>query len=251
MALGADDVEAGKADHLVVLGVGQTLEVLKDPLVVALGDAVEGVEMEEIGELFVLDEAFFALRQAFGFLLGQALLPRHEFGIPAEENVGAAAGHVGRDGHRGSPARLRDDFRFLRVVLRVQDDVFVEVAAGGGAALQAPPIEHRRQLLGLLDRHGADEDRAALRVLVDDLGDERVPFLALGPVNEVGILDAGQRAVGRNNDDVEVVDLGELFRLGIGGAGHARELLVFAEVVLEGHGRERLVFALDLDFRMP
>ena len=46
--------------------------------------------------------------------------------------------------------------------------------------------------------------------------------------------------------DVEVVDLGELRRLGFGGAGHARQLLVLAEVVLEGDGGERLVLALDL-----
>ena len=53
-------------------------------------------------------------------------------------------------------------------------------------------------------------------------------------------------AVGRDDDDVELVDLGELFGLGLGRAGHARELLVLAEVVLEGDGRERLVLALDL-----
>ena len=57
------------------------------------------------------------------------------------------------------------------------------------------------------------------------------------------------RRIGRlvgNDHDVEVVDLGELGRFGLGRAGHARELLVHAEVVLEGDGRERLVLALDL-----
>ncbi len=56
-----------------------------------------------------------------------------------------------------------------------------------------------------------------------------------------------QLAVGRDDHDVELVDLGELFGLGVGRAGHAGELLVLAEVVLEGDGRERLVLALDLD----
>ena len=56
-----------------------------------------------------------------------------------------------------------------------------------------------------------------------------------------------RRTVGWNDDDVEVVDLGEFFRFGVGGAGHAGQLLVLAEVVLEGDGRERLVLALDLD----
>ena len=144
-------------------------------------------------------------------------------------------------------AGLRDELGFLRVVLRVQHDVLVGAAAGRRAALQAAPVEHRRQLLGLLDRDGADEHRPALRVLVDDLGDDRVPLLRLGPVDEIGVLDAAQRPVRRDDDDVELVDLGELFGLGVGRAGHAGELLVLAEVVLEGDGRERLVLALDLD----
>ena len=49
------------------------------------------------------------------------------------------------------------------------------------------------------------------------------------------------------DDDVELVDLVELGGLGVGGAGHARELLVEAEVVLQGDRREGLVLALDLD----
>ena len=57
----------------------------------------------------------------------------------------------------------------------------------------------------------------------------------------------GQRAVGRNRHHVELVDLRELLRFGIGRAGHAGELLVHAEVVLEGDGGQRLVLALDLD----
>ena len=52
--------------------------------------------------------------------------------------------------------------------------------------------------------------------------------------------------VGGDDHHVEVVDLRELLRLGVGGAGHARELGVHAEVVLEGDGGERLVLGLDL-----
>ena len=46
---------------------------------------------------------------------------------------------------------------------------------------------------------------------------------------------------------VEVVDLLELDRFGVRRAGHAGELLVHAEIVLEGDRRERLVLAFDLD----
>jgi hypothetical protein len=54
-------------------------------------------------------------------------------------------------------------------------------------------------------------------------------------------------AVGGDHGDVELVDLLELGRFGFRRAGHAGQLLVHAEVVLEGDGGERLVLALDLD----
>ena len=118
-------------------------------------------------------------------------------------------------------AGLRDELGFLRVILRVEHHVLVGAAAGRRAALQAAPVEQRRQLFGLLDRHRADQHRPALLVLLEDLGDDRVPLFRLGPIDEIGILDAAQRPVGRDDHDVELVDLGELFGLGVGRAGHA------------------------------
>ncbi len=197
--------------------------------------------------LLIVDEALFALRQPFGDLLGEALLPRHELGIAAKQDVRPAAGHVRGDGDGALSAGLCDDLGFLRVVLRVEHDVLVESATGGRPALESAPVEHGRDTFGLLDRNGADEHRPSLLVLLDDLGDDGVPFLAFGAIDEIGILDAGERPVRRNDDDVEIVDLGELFGLGVGRAGHAGELLVLAKVVLERDRGERLVLALDLD----
>ena len=55
------------------------------------------------------------------------------------------------------------------------------------------------------------------------------------------------RPVGGDHRDVELVDLLELGGFRFRRAGHAGQLLVHAEVVLEGDGGERLVLALDLD----
>ena len=50
----------------------------------------------------------------------------------------------------------------------------------------------------------------------------------------------------RHDDHVEVVDLLELLALGPRRTGHARQLFVHAEVVLEGDARQRHVLALDV-----
>ena len=55
------------------------------------------------------------------------------------------------------------------------------------------------------------------------------------------------RLVRRDLRDLELVDLVELLRLGRGGPGHARELGVHAEVVLDRDRRERTGLALDLE----
>ncbi len=236
VALGRDDVEAADRDDLVVLGVGLPLQRREDPLVRRARHAIEVVEVEEVDELLVVDELLLALRQPLGDLLGQRLLPRHELGVAAEQDVGAAAGHVGRDRDRVLAPGLGDNLRFLRVVLRVEDDV-----------LDAAELQLLGEPLGLLDRDRADEHRPSLLLFLDDVGDDRLELLALRAVDRVGLFDAAQQAVGRRDHDVELVDLVELVRFGVRRAGHAAQLRVLAEVVLEGDGGERLVLPLDLD----
>ena len=69
-------------------------------------------------------------RAAGGGCLGDPVL-QPVLGVAAELDVGAAAGHVGRDRYRAGYARLRDDVGFLLVVARVQHLVRdrVDVAA--------------------------------------------------------------------------------------------------------------------------
>ncbi len=61
---------------------------------------------------------------------------------------------------------------------------------------------------------------------------------------------ADHRLVGRDHRHVQLVDLLEFGGFGFRRAGHAGQLLVHAEVVLEGDGGQRLVLALDLA-RLP
>ena len=104
----------------------------------------------------------------------------------------------------------------------------------------------RDELLRLLDRDGADEHRLALLVALGDVVDRGVVLRVLGLVDEVGVVGADHRLVGRDRHDVQVVGVRELAGLGVRGAGHARELVVHAEVVLERDRREGLVLLLDV-----
>ena len=80
------------------------------------------------------------------------LLRDAHVGVAAELDVGAAAGHVGGDGDGARHAGLGDDVGLLLVVAGVQH---LEV-------LEALLAQALGELLGLLDRGGADQDRLAL-----------------------------------------------------------------------------------------
>ena len=109
-----------------------------------------------------------------------------------------------------------------------------------------PALLHElAELLGLLDGDGAHEDRPALLLELLDLVDQGVELGLLVEVDEVGLVLADHRAVGRDRDDLELVDLVELLGLGHRRAGHAGELVVQAEVVLERDRGHRHALALD------
>ena len=113
--------------------------------------------------------------------------------------------------------------------------------------LDPGPSEHFGELLVLLDGDGPHQHRLALRVELLDLLEDGLEFLPLGPVDHVRVVRADHGLVGGDDHDVQLVDLLELRRLGVGRSGHAGQLLVHAEVVLEGDGGQGLVFVLDLD----
>ncbi|PSK61598.1 hypothetical protein B0E53_06501 [Micromonospora sp. MH33] len=239
-------VEAGLAR--VTLPAGPTAELVVDPArLVALG--TQHVEATGGGDLLRLDVAgLLPLRQDLLHRLGVLLrlLDRveaalaefvggQELGVAAEQDVRTAAGHVGGDGDRALAPGLGDDLRLLGVELRVQHGV-----------RDAPAAQQLGEDLGVLHRDGADQHRLALLVPLGDVLDDGVELGLLGLVDDVRPVEADHRPVRRDGHDADLVDLVELTRLGLGGTGHAGELLVEAEVVLEGDGGQGLVLLLDL-----
>ncbi len=81
--------------------------------------------------------------------------------------------------------------------------------------------EQVRQALGLLDRHGADEDWLASLESLGDVVDDRVELGLLGLVDEVALVGARHGLVRRDRHDRELVGGGELGCLGDRRAGHA------------------------------
>ncbi len=101
--------------------------------------------------------------------------------------------------------------------------------------------------LGDLDRDRAHEHRLAGGVARLDLPGDRRPLALLGLVDLVVAVLADHRHVGRDLDDRQLVDLHELGGLSEGRSGHAGELVVHPEVVLQRDRGQRLVLLLDAD----
>ncbi len=163
MALCADDVQSTGSDDSLVVLVADALGVRQGRVVgrfVHLG-RVEALPVEH--------------------LRGQS------GGVAAEQDVGAAAGHVGGDGDGAGPTCLGHDRGLLLVELGVEHLV-----------LDAAALEHLGQPLGLLDRDGADQDRAARFVHVDDLVDQGHELAVLVAEDEVRVVVADHGPVGRD-----------------------------------------------------
>ncbi len=79
----------------------------------------------------------------------------------------------------------------------------------------------------------------------DEILDHGVELRFLGLEHEIGLIGPDHVLVGRDGDDREAVGAGELARFRLGRTGHAGQLLVHAEVVLQRHGGPGVVLLFD------
>ena len=178
----------------------------------------------------------------------------------AELDVGAAAGHVGRDRDRAGHAGFGDDVGFLLVEARVQHrkqlcrlararrgvKLLHRVFVAEIDLLVAVAFQVVGQHLGFFDRGGADQHRLQPGIGALHLGQDRGVFLGLGAIDLVVLVEPRHRHVGRDFHDLQLVDVEQFVGFGRGRAGHAGELLVHPEIVLECDRGQRLVFRLNL-----
>src|SRR6266446_4506438 len=126
MAFGTENVQAADSGNFVVVfrGVGFVAGENLTPLVGGHGVLVSCVIPESAAGVVHIG-ADFALggAQRLGDSLLHALLLGHELRVAAEQNVSAAASHVGGDGDHAFASGLRDNLGFALVILRVQNNV--------------------------------------------------------------------------------------------------------------------------------
>ena len=96
-----------------------------------------------------------------------------------------------------------------------------------------------------LDGGGTHQHRLTTFVAILDILDDGVVFVLGGEIDQVRVVLADHGAVGGNHHHLQAVDLLKFVGLGVCGAGHAGELVVEAEIILEGDGGQRLVLVLD------
>ena len=112
--------------------------------------------------------------------------------------------------------------------------------------LDAAYFEHAAEQLRNLDRRGADQYRTTFADEFDYLLDYGIVLLALGLVYQILPVLADNRSVGRDDDNIQFVDVPELRCLGLRRTGHTAEFVIHAEIVLQRNRRECLRRSLDL-----
>ena len=154
----------------------------------------------------------------------------------AQHDVRTTASHVGGNGYAASLASQGNNFGFLLVLFGVEHAV-------GDAELCQPVREH----FGRFNGDGAHKHGLLFIVQFGNGLHNGVELLLPRAVDEVGVILADHGPVGRNGNDIEVVNLVEFNCFGVSRTGHARKLVVQAKVVLEGDRGQSLVFGGDGD----
>ena len=227
VALRADDVQASDGNHAVMLRVRLLFEL-----------GIELLVNHARGEHFFADVLVEAGRFLDHIVLVTLLLHRaagEELRVAAQQDIRAAARHVRGDGDRAEVAGLRDNLCLAGVILRVQHDV-----------LDAAHAQHLGEHFADLDGNRADQNRLTRLVAALNLLNDLAELALLRAVDQVVHILADHRTVGRNLHHVELVNALEFFFLRLGRAGHAGELAVHAEIILEGDGGQRLALTLHL-----
>ncbi len=154
----------------------------------------------------------------------------------AEDDVGAAAGHVGGDRDGARHAGPGDNHGLTGIVAGVEH-----------AALDAPVPQRPEQRLRLRDARRADQHRPARRLHARDLVGEGFHLRVAVREDDVRLVHPHARAVRRKDHRRQPVELPELRGGGFGGGRHAGETGPQAHEVLDGDRPEHDAIGADVE----
>ena len=173
-------------------------------------------------------------------LIGDTVLTHlglcHKFGVAAEHDIRTASRHVGRDRDGTVASRLSDYLSFAFVIFCIKDVV-----------LYALLTKACRKILRFVYRDGTDEHGLTFFVTFFDLPYDRIIFTLDRFVYVVGVIEPYHRLIGRHFNNIKTVYRPEFLLFRQSRTGHARELFVHTEKVLEGYCSESAVFLLHFD----
>ena len=171
------------------------------------------------------------------FVFAQFLIFVDELGlffhIAAQHDVGTSTGHIGGDGDGTRTTGLRDDVRFAFVLFGVQNIV-----------RNLRLCEQIGQQFRGFNRGRTNQCRLTALHAVFDVFNHRLEFFLCRAIDQILLISANDRAIGRNDHGFQTVNLLEFVGFGVRRAGHAAEFFVHAEVVLEGDRGHRHRFGL-------
>ena len=140
-------------------------------------------------------------------------------------NISTTTCHVGGDGNFSALACLGDDFGLTGMLLSIKD-----------IGLDAADGHHAGKEFGGFNVRGTHKHGTAGFGEFHHLVYDGVELGLLGLVDDVVLVVPYYRTVGGNHHHIQFVDVPELPCLRFCGTGHAGQLVVHAEVVLEGDG---------------
>ena len=227
VALGADDMQTARLQHTLVLRVGLLLEL-------AVQRLIGRTRVQNL-----LRHVLIMARGGLDDLLVKALLTHRAAGeeirVAAQQNIRAASGHIGGDGHGSEMTGLRHDLGFLGVVLGVQHLMG-----------DAPALQHIGDHFAGLHRHSTHQHRLTRLMMLLDGGQHRIELSGLGLIDLVVQILTDIGLIRGDLHHVQGVNGLELALLRLRRTGHTSQLAIHTEVVLEGDGCQRAALPLHL-----
>ena len=157
------------------------------------------------------------------------------FGITAEHDIRPPTRHVGGNGDRSRPPGLGNNLGFALVELGVQHLVSDLVL-----------LQPLGQILRRFNGGSTHQHRRALGHRLGHFLDDSLEFFLQAQVHQVIGVNPHHGFVGGNHHHIHAINLAEFQCLGVRSTGHAGQLVIKTEIILEGGGRQGLVFLLDI-----